>query len=144
MAQRLLHEFGIKQIHLISDNDSTERGETTAQAVLAVPVLLFFLLIGIQSALYFHTAQLATIAAQEGAIAGAIVNGSEMHAVAAAVVSAAEQHAILAHEPSTDIRNGVIEVRVVLDVPVVVPMFPSKVARAASEPLERYAYEADR
>ena len=82
---------------MISDNDSTERGETTAQAVLAVPVLLLFLLFGIQSALYFHTAQLATIAAQEGAIAGAIVNGSEVQAVAAAVVSVAEQHANLAH-----------------------------------------------
>ena len=144
MAQRLLHEFGIKQIHLISDNDSTERGETTAQAVLAVPVLLLFLLFGIQSALYFHTAQLATIAAQEGAIAGAIVNGSEVQAVAAAVVSVAEQHANLAHEPSADIQNGVIEVWVVLDVPVVVPMFPSVVSRAASEPLERFTNEADR
>ena len=140
MAQPLLHEFGTKLIHLISDNDSTERGETTAQAVLAVPVLLLFLLFGIQSALYFHTAQLATIAAQEGAI----VNGSEVQAVAAAVVSVAEQHANLAHEPSADIQNGVIEVWVVLDVPVVVPMFPSVVSRAASEPLERYAYEADR
>ena len=81
---------------MISDNDSTERGETTAQAVLAVPVLLLFLLFGIQSALYFHTAQLATIAAQEGVISGAIVNGSEVQAVAAAVVSVAEQHANLA------------------------------------------------
>jgi hypothetical protein len=144
LAQRLLREFGTKLIHLILGNDSTERGETTAQAVLAVPVLLLFLLIGIQSALYFHTAQLATIAAQEGAVAGAIVNGSEVQAIAAAVVSVAEQHAVLAHEPRADIRNGVIEVQVVLDVPVVVPMFPSKVVRAASEPLERYVYEADR
>ena len=40
-----------------------ERGETTAQAVLAVPVLLLFLLFGVQATLYFHTAQLAALAA---------------------------------------------------------------------------------
>ena len=48
-----------------------ERGETTAQVVLAVPVLLLFLLFGIQVSLYFHTAQIASIVAQEAAIAGA-------------------------------------------------------------------------
>ena len=57
-----------------------------------MPVLLLFLLFGIQSALYFHTAQLATIAAQEGAIAGAIVNGSEVQAVAAIHVQRAVGH----------------------------------------------------
>ena len=41
-----------------------DRGETTAQAVLAVPVLLLFLLFGVQATLYFHTAQLAALAAQ--------------------------------------------------------------------------------
>lgn len=47
-----------------------ERGETTAQAVLAVPVLLLFLLFGVQVSMFFNAAQLAAIAAQDGAIAG--------------------------------------------------------------------------
>ena len=121
-----------------------ERGETTAQAVLAVPVLLLFLLFGIQVTLYFHTAQLAALAAQDGVIAGAVVGGSEVHAIAAAIKSAAEQHASAGITPVVRVVDGVIEVEVLLSVPSVVPLFPSSVTRSASEPMERFVLEVDR
>ena len=121
-----------------------ERGETTAQAVLAVPVLLLFLLFGVQATLYFHTAQLAAFAAQDGAVAGSVVGGSEIHAIAAAVKSAAEQRASAGLTPVVQVVNGVIEVEVLLRVPSVVPLFPSSVSRSASEPLERFVLEVDR
>ena len=121
-----------------------DRGETTAQAVLAVPVLLLFLLFGIQVTLYFHTAQLAAIAAQDGAIAGAAVGGSEIHVIAAVVKSAAELRASEGKTPVVRRGNSEIQVEVSLSVPSILPLFPTSVTRSASEPLERFVLEAER
>jgi hypothetical protein len=121
-----------------------ERGETTAQAVLAVPVLLLFLLFGVQVSLYFHTAQLASIAAQDGAIAGSVAGSTEIEGIAAAIRTVAEQHAVVGKSPIAHIGKETIEVEVLLRVPSVIPLFPKFVTRSASEPLERYVYEVDR
>lgn len=121
-----------------------ERGETTAQVVLAVPVLLLFLLFGIQVSLYFHTAQIASIAAQEAAIAGAAVGGNEIEALAVAVRSVAELHASEGKTPIVRMGERTIEVEVLLRVPTVISLFPTFVTRSASEPLERYVYEVER
>lgn len=121
-----------------------ERGETTAQAVLAVPVLLLLLLLGVQVSIFFNTAQLAAIAAQDGAIAGSVHGGSEALAIEAAIKTTAEQGALKEKTPEVRIGNGVIEVDVILQVPSVVPFFTSSVSRSASEPLERFVLEVDR
>ncbi len=121
-----------------------ERGETTAQVVLAVPVLLFFLLFGIQVSLYFHTAQIASIAAQEAAIAGAAAGSNEIEALAVAVRSIAELHASEGKTPIVRMGERTIEVEVLLRVPTVISLFPAFVTRSASEPLERYVYEVER
>ena len=121
-----------------------ERGETTAQVVLAVPVLLFFLLFGIQVSLYFHTAQIASIAAQEAAIAGAAAGSNEIEALAVAVRSVAELHASEGKTPIVRMGERTIEVEVLLRVPTVISLFPAFITRSASEPLERYAYEVER
>jgi hypothetical protein len=121
-----------------------ERGETTAQVVLAVPVLLLFLLFGIQVSLYFHTAQIASIAAQEAAIAGAAAGSNEIEALAVAVRSVAELHASEGKTPIVRMGERTIEVEVLLRVPTVISLFPAFVTRSASEPLERYAYEVER
>jgi len=121
-----------------------ERGETTAQVVLAVPVLLLFLLFGIQVSLYFHTAQIASIAAQEAAIAGAAAGSNEIEAIAVAVRSVAELHASEGKAPIVRMGERTIEVEVLLRVPTVISLFPAFVTRSASEPLERYVYEVER
>lgn len=121
-----------------------ERGETTAQVVLAVPVLLLFLLFGIQVSLYFHTAQIASIAAQEAAIAGAAAGSNEIEAIAVAVRSVAEMHASEGKTPIVRMGERTIEVEVLLRVPTVISLFPAFVTRSASEPLERYVYEVER
>ena len=121
-----------------------ERGETTAQVVLAVPVLLLFLLLGIQVSLYFHTAQIASIAAQEAAIAGAAAGSNEIEALAVAVRSVAELHASEGKTPIVRMGERTIEVEVLLRVPTVISLFPAFVTRSASEPLERYVYEVER
>ena len=121
-----------------------ERGETTAQVVLAVPVLLLFLLFGIQVSLYFHTAQIASIAAQEAAIAGAAAGSNEIEALAVAIRSVAELHASEGKTPIVRMGERTIEVEVLLRVPTVISLFPTFVTRTASDPLERYAYEVER
>jgi hypothetical protein len=121
-----------------------ERGETTAQVVLAVPVLLLFLLFGIQVSLYFHTAQIASIAAQEAAIAGAAAGSNEIEAIAVAVRSVAELHASEGKTPIVRMGDRTIEVEVLLRVPTVISLFPAFVTRSASEPLEKYVYEVER
>ena len=121
-----------------------ERGETTAQVVLAVPVLLLFLLFGIQVSLYFHTAQIASIAAQEAAIAGAAAGSNEIEALAVAVRSVAELHASEGKTPIVRMGERTIEVEVLLRVPTVISLFPAFVTRSASEPLERYVCEVER
>ena len=121
-----------------------ERGETTAQVVLAVPVLLLFLLFGIQVSLYFHTAQIASIAAQEAAIAGAVAGSNEIEALAVAVRSVAELHASEGKTPIVRMGERTIEVEVLLRVPTVISLFPAFVTRSASEPLEKYVYEVER
>ena len=121
-----------------------ERGETTAQVVLAVPVLLLFLLFGVQVSLYFHTAQIASIAAQEAAIAGAAAGSNEIEAIAVAVRSVAELHASEGKTPIVRMGERTIEVEVLLRVPTVISLFPAFVTRSASEPLERYVYEVER
>jgi hypothetical protein len=109
-----------------------------------VPVLLLFLLFGVQISLYFHTAQLASISAQDGAIAGAAVGGSEIHAIAAAVKSAAELRASEGKTPVVRMGSREIEVEVLLRVPSIIPLFPETVTRSASEPLERFVLEVER
>ena len=121
-----------------------ERGETTTQVVLAVPVLLLFLLFGIQVSLYFHTAQIASIAAQEAAIAGAAAGSNEIEAIAVAVRSVAELHASEGKTPIVRMGERTIEVEVLLRVPTVISLFPAFVTRSASEPLEKYVYEVER
>ena len=48
-----------------------DRGETTTQVLLAVPVVFSLLLLAVQSAVYFHTANVASVAAAQGAAAAA-------------------------------------------------------------------------
>ena len=63
-----------------------ERGDAAVETVLAVPVLLFLILVVIQAGLWFHGSQLVEAAAQEGMQAGRVETGT-----AAAAESRARQ-----------------------------------------------------
>ena len=54
------------------DRRRTERGDATVETVLAVPVLLFLIMVIIQAGLWFHGAQIMEAAAQEGVRAGRV------------------------------------------------------------------------
>lgn len=50
----------------------SERGDATVETVLAVPVLLFVILVVIQAGLWFHGSQVMEAGAQEGLRAGRV------------------------------------------------------------------------
>lgn len=125
-----------------------DRGEVSAQTVLVVPVAILILMIAIQAALWFHTANVAAAAAGEGAAAASVANISSAEAstrgVRAARQLSVEAHSALVAEPlvAVDARRVVITVR--LAVPRIVPFFPGTVTRAASEPREVFTTEVER
>lgn len=125
-----------------------DAGEATMQTVLMVPLVILVLMMSVQAALWFHTANVAGAAAGEGAAAAAAAHLSDgeasLRGVRAAQDLSGDAHVSLATAPlvAVDARQVVITVRAV--VPRVVPFFPSIVTRSALEPREVLINEADR
>ena len=125
-------------------SNATEVGETTTQVVLAVPIVLSFILMAVQGAVYMHTAHVASASAARGASAGAALNGGIIAALDAAVRSAAELSAQLVEEPLAKVDANKVAVTVNLRVPQVSPFFRFNVSRTVVEPRERFIPEDER
>jgi len=121
-----------------------ELGETTAQVVLAVPILLSLVLMAVQGAVFMHTANVATVSAARGAAAGASMQGGILAALDATVRSTAELSVQLIGEPVAVISNEQVSVTVNLRVPQVAPFFNLSVTRTVIEPRERFIPEDER
>jgi hypothetical protein len=121
-----------------------DRGETTTQVLLAVPVVFSLLLLAVQSAVYFHTANVASVAAAQGAAAGAAADGGMVPALDAAARMIAELSAQSSQVPSVTFTDSDIAVAVHLQVPQVAPFFSLTVTREFREPFERYIPENER
>jgi hypothetical protein len=121
-----------------------DRGETTTQVLLAVPVVFSLLLLAVQTAVYFHTANVASIAAAQGAAAGAAADGGVISALDATARLIAELSAESSEVPSISFSDSEIAVTVHLRVPQVAPFFGLTVTRVSHEPFERYVMEGDR
>lgn len=130
------------------DRSGRDRGETSAEAVLVLPVLVLLVLIVVQSSLYFHTAHVARAAAAEGAMAAAshLVPGPSTAStgIERAAVFAEEAGGRIAGSPLAEVSDGMVRVRVTLDVPALVPFWSTRVSRDASEPKERIVTELER
>ena len=120
-----------------------DRGETTTQVLLAVPVVFSLLLLAVQSAVYFHTANVASVAAAQGAAAAA-ADGGMIPALEAAARMIAELSAESSQVPSVSFTDSDVAVAVHLRVPQVAPFFALTVTRVSREPFERYVAESDR
>jgi hypothetical protein len=125
--------------------DSTaEPGETVVQVVIAVPIVLSMLLIAIQAMLFMHAAQIASLAASNGASVAANSQGDVVLALNSASRTAAELGAQLIGVPTAIIDNGFASVQVRVVVPNIAPFFPRSVSRRGEEPLEAFVQEGDR
>src|SRR5215210_8793321 len=77
----------------------SERGSTSVQMVILMPVLFSVMFLGLQAALFYHARTVAIAAAQEGARAAGAETGStgEGIAVASSFVTAAGGSDVLEH-----------------------------------------------
>jgi TadE-like protein len=121
-----------------------DRGEATAQHVVLVPVLVLLVLLVVQAAMWFHVANIARAAASRGAAVGSLREASAADAARTASDVVADNSAALATAPSVSIDAGDVVVSVRLEVPRIVPFFPSVVERTQREPRERFIPEDER
>ncbi|MCU1366872.1 MAG: hypothetical protein JWL72_102 [Ilumatobacteraceae bacterium] len=121
-----------------------DRGEASAQIVILTPLLILLVLLGVQSAIYFHAANVAAAAASQGAAAGAPMNAGTGAAVAAAAQTLHDLAATGMAAPSASDSGRTISVRVEVAVVHIVPFFPESVTRTAIQPKERFIAESDR
>ena len=125
-----------------------DSGETSAQVVLVVPVIILILMLAIQAGLYFHTSNVAGAAAAQGATAASSVNMTSSVAVQLGQTSARNfvtaAGAQLLATPLVVVSAGIVSVTVQVKVPRIIPFFSSSVGRSVIEPLERFTFEVNR
>ena len=111
-----------------ADLTTRDRGETSAEVVIVLPMLILLVMVVLQSALYFHTAHVARAAAAEGAVAAAshLVPSSSVTSIGAerAAAFASEAGGRIEGDPTAEFSDGLVRVRVTLDVPSLVPLLP--------------------
>lgn len=117
-----------------------ERGDASVEVVIAVPVLLFMIMLVIQAGMWFHGSQLAEAAAQEGVQAGRVANGTTTAAEARAREFLTQLSPTVASEARVAATRTpeVTRVEVTSRVQQVVPGFNLTVSGAAEAPTERF------
>lgn len=124
-----------------------DRGETSIQTVLLVPVILSILFVSVHAAALGHAGQVASVAANRGAqLAASSDNSSESTFVTQQEVrrTVMELGSQLRSEPHLSAYMGNVRVTVRIAVPRIVPFLPDVVTRSASAPTERFIEEQDR
>ena len=118
----------------------SERGDAAVETVLAVPVLLFLILVVIQAGLWFHGSQLVEAAAQEGMQAGRVETGSAIAAEARARRFVAGMSPSIAATAQIQASRTAETTRVVVSgrVQQVIPGLRLTVSGAAEGPTERF------
>lgn len=122
----------------------TDRGEATAQAVIAVPIVLLVLWLAIQVTVFVHGANVAVAAANEGAAASARYGSSTGVGERAIERTLANLDSDM--EGSWSVRRSGTEMIAIvrLRLPRVVPFFPTSVSRSARERIEVFLTEDER
>ena len=122
----------------------TDRGEATAQAVIAVPVVLAVLWMAVQATVFLHGANVADAAANEGAAVAARFSsstGAGERAIGRTLTALDSD----ARGTWSVLRDGNdVVAKVSLHLPRIAPFFPRTVTRAAREPIERFMTEEER
>jgi hypothetical protein len=121
---------------------SRDRGEAVLEHVVLVPVVLLIVLCGVQAAVYFHEANVAELAAARAVAVASRHDASNAagEAEAASVVAGSGGSLVTVAVSG----NPLIEARVTLAVPRILPLFVSTVTRWRRAPEERYVPENDR
>lgn len=124
-----------------------DRGETSAQTVIIVPVLLTVLFVVIHLAILGHASHVAQLAAQRGAQVAASANGSvdgTQRAVQQASAVARELGAALGSPPTVHWNDRTVGLTVHLVTQKLVPFLPHDVSRTVWMTQETFLKEQDR
>ena len=125
-----------------------DRGEVSSQVVIVVPVVVLLMLMGLQAALVYHSAAIASAAAGRGAAVASGARTPGLPGAVAGVYEATAQVADLGGElvrtPTVGLSDGRVTLSVEVRVPRLVPFFPSTVVRTVVEPIERTTLETER
>jgi hypothetical protein len=126
---------------------SNDRGETSIQVVLLVPIILSIFFLCVHAATLSHGGHVASLAAIRGAQLSASSNGSSLsNAVVRSEVlrTVGEMGSTLESDPLISLYQGTVQVTVQVQIPRVVPFLPTSVRRSATVPLEQFIEEQDR
>jgi Flp pilus assembly protein TadG len=124
-----------------------DRGETSIQTVLLVPVILGILFLIVHVATMTHAGQVASLAANRGAQLAASSEGTSnaMHLVRQEIRRTVNDFGNnLESTPQITVYGGAVNVAVQVSVPRIVPFLPHVIRRSASAPMERFIEEQDR
>jgi hypothetical protein len=127
-------------------NTSNDRGETSIQVVVLVPIIFTILCLGVHVAALAHGAQVANAAATRGAYVAAASN-SEIPAASVlreVDLVVTELGSRLGSVPVVSATSDKVRVTVVLRVQSVVPFLPNSVTRSAWASRERFVMEQHR
>ena len=121
-----------------------EHGEATAQAVIAVPIVLMVLWLAVQATVFLHGANVASVAANEGAAAAARFGSGS--GIGGRVIDHTLSGLGSSHGATWRVVRTSSEVtaRVTIKLPRIAPFFPTTVTRSAHEPVERFLKESER
>ena len=118
----------------------SERGSTSVQMVILMPVLFSVMFLGLQAALFYHARTVAIAAAQQGARAAGAETGSSSDGIAAAAsfIAAAGGSDVLENASVTGSRTATQETVTVRGVALsVIPGWSPTVQQSATVPVER-------
>jgi TadE-like protein len=112
-------------------------GEATIQLVLLTPLVLLLVLLVVQAALASYVAHVAEAAASRGADATAVFGGTPADG-SLAVDEFLDGVATPVNAPVITRDAAWARAEVTLRVPHIVPFFPTRIARVATTPVERF------
>lgn len=118
---------------------SPERGSTSIQMVMLLPALFAVLFLGLQAALYYYAATIASSAAQDGArVAAAYGSGGVADGTSTALSALEQSHGSLQNYTVTaEAAEGGPQVTVSGDALSVIPGMTFNITRSASLPWEQ-------
>lgn len=121
-----------------------EAGLTATQLAIAMPALLFWIMLIVQYGLWFHAKQVASAAAAEAVDAGHVPGGTPEEAEQAARSFLAQSGNLREIAVSIVPTRDDLTVRVEGQAPRLVPGVVWRVASVAQAPLERFVPEPER
>ena len=124
-----------------------DRGETSTQTVLIVPVVLSMLFMAVHFAVMAHASHVAQLAAQRGAQIAATADGSPdvlSDAQRSSAQTVSELGGNLAASPRLEYTSTLMGMTVELEIQSIVPFLPTRVQRTVWVSNERFMLEQER